>query len=275
MSSKTFAVVIMVLAALIVLALILGRIPITPLTTRHWLLLGLGFSMFSWSVLAAAVFGLLLMGAAPRLHAERDAPSVVAAFVGLHYVVIAAWLNLSSLQVVLIPLLLFSVATLAVERMMTEEPPHEQLAQAWGFAQIVLVVLAASTAMFAVYKSDPFGAQWATAGWAVLAVSLMGAGFGLRESVYRRVALVVLGVCLLRVFLVDTQGLSDTARTGVFFVLGLCLVGVAGCIRGSPRSSRAGSKLSAPASCPVAPWLDSSGWLRVGGRESESRSGGL
>ena len=37
----------------------------------------------------------------------------------------------------------------------------------------------------------------------------------------------MLGICLLRVFVVDTQGLSDSARTGVFLVLGLCLVGVA------------------------------------------------
>jgi uncharacterized membrane protein len=55
----------------------------------------------------------------------------------------------------------------------------------------------------------------------------MGAGFGLRSSTHRRVALAVLGVCLLRVFLVDTQGLSDTERTVAFFVLGLCMVGAA------------------------------------------------
>ncbi len=36
------------LAALIVFALILGRIRLSPLTTRHWLLLGLGFSTFNW-----------------------------------------------------------------------------------------------------------------------------------------------------------------------------------------------------------------------------------
>lgn len=50
------------LAALIVLALILGRISITPLTTRHWLLLGLGFSTFSWSVLGLVIVWLMLCG---------------------------------------------------------------------------------------------------------------------------------------------------------------------------------------------------------------------
>ncbi len=50
------------LAALIVFALILGRINYTPLRTRHWVLLGLGFSTFSWSVLALVVVWLLLCG---------------------------------------------------------------------------------------------------------------------------------------------------------------------------------------------------------------------
>jgi hypothetical protein len=51
------------LAALIVFALILGRVNLTPLTTRHWLLLGLGFSTFSWSVLALVIIWLMLCGA--------------------------------------------------------------------------------------------------------------------------------------------------------------------------------------------------------------------
>jgi len=51
------------LVALIVFALILGRVNLTPLTTRHWLLLGLGFSTFSWSVLALVIIWLMLCGA--------------------------------------------------------------------------------------------------------------------------------------------------------------------------------------------------------------------
>jgi hypothetical protein len=51
------------LAALLVFALILGRVNLTPLTTRHWLLLGLGFSTFSWSVLALVIIWLMLCGA--------------------------------------------------------------------------------------------------------------------------------------------------------------------------------------------------------------------
>ena len=43
----------------------------------------------------------------------------------------------------------------------------------------------------------------------------------------RRVGLLVLASCLLRVFMVDTRSLSDTAQTAAFLVLGLCLVGAA------------------------------------------------
>ena len=43
------------LAVLVLFAWLLGRIDWTPLRTRHWLLLGLGFSTFNWPVLAIVV----------------------------------------------------------------------------------------------------------------------------------------------------------------------------------------------------------------------------
>jgi hypothetical protein len=51
------------LAALLLFALLLGRIRWTPLETRHWLLLGLGFSTFNWPVLALVAGWLLAAGA--------------------------------------------------------------------------------------------------------------------------------------------------------------------------------------------------------------------
>jgi hypothetical protein len=50
------------LAALLVFALILGRVKLTPLKTRHWLLLGLGFSTFNWPVLGLVIVWLMLCG---------------------------------------------------------------------------------------------------------------------------------------------------------------------------------------------------------------------
>jgi hypothetical protein len=51
------------LVAMIIFALILGRIQLTPLKTQHWLLLGLGFSTFNWFVLMLVVIWLMLCGA--------------------------------------------------------------------------------------------------------------------------------------------------------------------------------------------------------------------
>jgi hypothetical protein len=50
------------LAALVLFALILGRIGLAPLGTVQWLLLGLGFSTFSWGVLGIVVAWLLFCG---------------------------------------------------------------------------------------------------------------------------------------------------------------------------------------------------------------------
>ncbi len=51
------------LAVLLLFALILGKTGLTPLKTGHWLLLGLGFSTFSWPVLGIVVGWLLGCGA--------------------------------------------------------------------------------------------------------------------------------------------------------------------------------------------------------------------
>jgi len=59
------------LAVLLLFAAILGRIKLTPLKTRHWLLLGLGFSTFSWPVLGVVVVWLLLCGARAKWDTEE------------------------------------------------------------------------------------------------------------------------------------------------------------------------------------------------------------
>lgn len=58
------------LAALILVALALGRVGLTPLRTRHWLLLGLGLSTYSWPVLALVAAWLLACGARKRWRAD-------------------------------------------------------------------------------------------------------------------------------------------------------------------------------------------------------------
>ena len=54
------------LIALLGVALVLGRLAVAPLRTGHWLLLGVGFSMFSWLAFAVVVAWLLAHGARRR-----------------------------------------------------------------------------------------------------------------------------------------------------------------------------------------------------------------
>ena len=54
------------LAVLVLFAFILGRIGLAPLKSWHWLLLGLGFSTFSWPVLGVVVAWLLACGVRER-----------------------------------------------------------------------------------------------------------------------------------------------------------------------------------------------------------------
>jgi hypothetical protein len=58
------------LAALILFALILGRTGLAPLKTRHWLLLGIGFSTFSWAALAVVAIWLLACGVREKWQPE-------------------------------------------------------------------------------------------------------------------------------------------------------------------------------------------------------------
>jgi hypothetical protein len=53
-------------AVLILLAVILGRTGLAPLTTWDWLLLGLGFSTFAWPALGIVVLWLLATGVRER-----------------------------------------------------------------------------------------------------------------------------------------------------------------------------------------------------------------
>jgi len=60
------------LAVLVLFALILGRIGLSPLKTYQWLLLGFGFSTFNWLVLGVVVVWLLVCGVRDRFGAEAD-----------------------------------------------------------------------------------------------------------------------------------------------------------------------------------------------------------
>jgi len=180
-----------------------------------------------WSLLAPTLLALFLIHASSRLRTNR---SVLASVVGvgvLHLIFFQGVADGDNVGEVLLPVLLFAGVTLAVERRVAKRALATFSPQGQRLVEALLVVLSAQTAMVGIYGSTLFGTLWATAGWTGVAALLMGLGFGLKSSIHRRIALGILGVCLLRVFLFDMRGLSGTAQTGAFFVLGLCLVGVA------------------------------------------------
>jgi hypothetical protein len=218
-------------------ATILNTIKISTVNTGIYLTYGIGLLLlggfshyqfnFGWSFFASAVTGLILFWLAGRLKTDRAVPSVVAGLVVLHLAFLFLEHPFDLGGGPLAALSLFALVTLVAERMMPSAMREGANSKALGYAQLTLVALATATMMLAIYASNLFGTLWATAGWAVLAALLMTAGFVLKSAWHRRVGLLVLASCLLRVFLVDTRSLSDTAQTAAFFVLGLCLVGAA------------------------------------------------
>lgn len=92
----------------------------------------------------------------------------------------------------------------------------------------VFVGLLTLIAGLTIYWSDAIGARWITAWWALVASVLVVLGFSFRFATYRRSALLLLGLCLVRVFLVDTQGLDRIYRAAAFLAVGLCCLAIAG-----------------------------------------------
>lgn len=84
------------LAVLVLFAGLLSRIRWTPLSFRHWLLLGLGFSTFSWPVLGLVVTWLLAVGARDRWRITR------------------AWWQYNAVQAVLIVLTLLALLAIVL-----------------------------------------------------------------------------------------------------------------------------------------------------------------
>ncbi len=183
-----------------------------------------------WVYLAPAVAGLSLAMAARQGAMVRP---LVAAVLGagawhVHFLFNGATMA-PGIATATVPLLAFAALTLVTERL-----AHARLVPGEGEAEssfpallVGLVIAATLSGMVALEASELVGGPWTTVGWSVWGGLLMAAAFGVRSAVYRRVALVVLVVCIARVFVVDTVALSDTARIGAFLILGLVLVGIA------------------------------------------------
>src|SRR5262245_44115357 len=74
-----------------------------------------------------------------------------------------------------------------------------------------IVALGVAGVMLGIFRSPVFGGdhEWVTVGWSLLGGVVLALGFAFQSGIYRRTALAALALCLLRVFVVDTQHLGD------------------------------------------------------------------
>lgn len=91
-------------------------------------------------------------------------------------------------------------------------------------ARTIFSVLA--TALLTVLLFYEVSGSLLTVAWGLEGVALLGAGFPLRERILRLSGLLLLGVCILKVFVYDLRELEALPRIVSFVVLGLVLLGV-------------------------------------------------
>ncbi|MEM7414604.1 MAG: DUF2339 domain-containing protein [Gemmatimonadota bacterium] len=190
-------------------------------------LAGLGLAPLGWHFAVMAAVGLACAVAA---RAGASTAAGAAAVIGLaaahgHFLAMlgsAPWLSDA-----FVGLVLFFAFSIAVERV------AHRVVRLWEWfdgartALHALVVATAVTGMVTTASSPWLGDSWTTAGWSLVGATLITVGFLDRAAIYRRLALVIFAVCLVRLFVVDTVGLSDAARIGAFATLGVILVGAA------------------------------------------------
>ena len=82
------------LVALIVIAVVLGRLALSPLKTHEWLLLGVGLSTFAWPVLALFAAWAFAMAARERMEWRHSNGRYNALQVGLALLTFAALVSL-------------------------------------------------------------------------------------------------------------------------------------------------------------------------------------
>jgi hypothetical protein len=114
-----------------------------------------------------------------------------------------------------------------VERILSRQP-HDIL-QHFGKKLPPLLVgalqIAAGFFMLVILQlSDLLRGYWTTVGWSFVALLLMTLGFWWQERVYRRTALIIFALSILRIAIFDITGLEPFYRVAAFITLGACLI---------------------------------------------------
>ncbi len=118
---------------------------------------------------------------------------------------------------------------LAMERVLAAQDPmalsRRTPRTAWWY-RLVLVVSLAAILLSVFYFSPTLRGSWTTAGWSGIALLLMIGGFLWRDRIYRRVALALFCVTVVRLFFVDVPGLEIFYRMLAFLALGVSMIAV-------------------------------------------------
>jgi len=119
---------------------------------------------------------------------------------------------------------LFVIGCLYVAGVAAGRLTREGLTQAERRVDAIMLVTA--TVLLVGLIADELRPSLITAVWGLIGLVLLVAGFLARERVLRLSGLVVLAVCVLKLFLYDLRELEALARVMSFVVLGLVLLGV-------------------------------------------------
>ena len=91
--------------------------------------------------------------------------------------------------------------------------------------RIALVISAGSLMVFIIRLSEEMRESWITFSWSLVAMSLVGLGFGWKSHAYRRTGLVIFALSIARAAVIDIAGLELFYRMLAFLCLGACLLG--------------------------------------------------
>jgi hypothetical protein len=115
------------------------------------------------------------------------------------------------------------------ERLLVGQEPEElcrSVPAVGRFYRRVLVAVAGLVGLVGLTLGPELAGVWTTVGWSLLALVLIGLGFLWRDRIYRRTALVVFVLAILRLAILDVTRLEVYYRMLAFLCLGASMVAV-------------------------------------------------
>ncbi len=124
---------------------------------------------------------------------------------------------------------LLAIELMVMERLLSGQDPmvvSRRSPRLVEYQRRLLVFAAAGVMVFAFQVGREVQGSWTTAGWSITALVLMVAGFLWHDRTYRRTALVVFALALVRLVVLDVRRLEVAHAMLALLSLGACLVAV-------------------------------------------------